>query len=227
MTETITKQYLDMDGLTLYDSKQKERVQQQIQDSAYDDTELKTKVTANETAIAKLNGIGEGSVKKQIDDAFNDFATKISDDNVVNTYKELIDYCATHSAEAAEMAGNIQDNATAISELEAFIGTLPEGTSAATVIAYINEKVASVDFTDAIATAKSEAISTAASDATAKSNKALDDAKSYTDNSVKTLADGAVATNASEISTLISKVNTLESVNYTAITEDQINALFA
>lgn len=103
---------------------------------------VKTKAAANESAIGILNGEGEGSVKKQIDAAFNDFATKISDDGVVNTYKELVDYCATHSADAAKMAGDIKTNATAISELETFVGTLPEGTSAATVIAYINEKVA-------------------------------------------------------------------------------------
>lgn len=103
---------------------------------------VEAKAAANESAIGVLNGEGAGSVKKQIDDAFNDFATKISDDGVVNTYKELVDYCATHSAEAAEMAGDIQANATAISELEQFVGTLPEGTQAATVIAYVNEKVA-------------------------------------------------------------------------------------
>ena len=103
---------------------------------------VEAKAAANETAIGVLNGDGEGSVKKQIDAAFNDFATKVSDDNVVNTYKELVDYCATHSSEAAEMAGDISANATAIAKLEAFVGALPEGTQAATVIAYINEKVA-------------------------------------------------------------------------------------
>ena len=40
------------------------------------------------------------------------------------------------------MAGDISANKTAIAQLETFIGALPEGTSAATVIAYINEKVA-------------------------------------------------------------------------------------
>lgn len=103
---------------------------------------VEAKAAANEAAITKLNGEGDGSIKKQIDAAFNDFATNVSDDDVVNTYKELIDYCATHSAEAAEMAGNIAKNATAISDLEKFVGTLPEGTQAKDVIAYINEKVA-------------------------------------------------------------------------------------
>ena len=52
---------------------------------------VEAKATANAAAITTLNGEGAGSVKKQIDDAFNDFATKVSDDNVVNTYKELVD----------------------------------------------------------------------------------------------------------------------------------------
>lgn len=103
---------------------------------------VEAKATANAAAITTLNGTGTGSVKKQIDDAFNDFATKVTDDNVVNTYKELIDYCATHSAEVAEMAGDIDKNKTAIDTLSKFVGTLPEGTSAASVIEYINSKVA-------------------------------------------------------------------------------------
>lgn len=116
---------------------------------------VEAKAAANETAIGIINGEVEGSVKKQIDAAFNDFATKVSDDSVVNTYKELVDYCATHSAEAAEMAGDISKNATAISKLETFIGALPEETSAATVIAYINEKIAKEETrtTEAIKTA--------------------------------------------------------------------------
>lgn len=102
---------------------------------------VEAKAAANETAIGVLNGEGAGSVKKKIDDAFNDFASKISDDGTVNTYKELIDYCATHSSEAAEMAGNIAANATAISELNTKVGAIPEGANAATVIDYVDKKV--------------------------------------------------------------------------------------
>lgn len=97
---------------------------------------------ANKAAIGVLNGTGVGSVKKQVDDALNDFATKVSNDGVVNTYKELVDYCATHGSEAAAMAGDIDKNKAAITKLETFVGKLPEGTQAADVIAYINEKVA-------------------------------------------------------------------------------------
>ena len=105
-------------------------------------TAVQGEAAANKAAIATLNGTGAGSVKKQVDNAINAFATNVSNDGVVNTFKELVDYCATHGSEAAEMAGNIEKNKSAIAKLETFVGKLPEGTSAANVIAYINEKVA-------------------------------------------------------------------------------------
>lgn len=136
----------------------KTELEGQITASEYNDTDIKARVSTVEGAIDTLNGTGDGSVKKQIDDAFNEFASNVTDDGVVNTYKELIDYCATHSAEAAEMAGEISKNAEAIKTLETYVGKLPEGTDAKTVIDYINAKVGAVDFSKTIATAKQEAI---------------------------------------------------------------------
>lgn len=57
--------------------------------------------------VDTLNGTGAGSVAKAIDDAFNDFATKVTDDGVVNSYKELIDWAAAHGSDAAEMTAAI------------------------------------------------------------------------------------------------------------------------
>lgn len=57
--------------------------------------------------IDTLNGTGSRSVSKAITDAFNDFATKVSDDGVVNSYKELIDWAAEHGGEAAQMTAAI------------------------------------------------------------------------------------------------------------------------
>lgn len=85
--------------------------------SEYDDTALSDRVTTTENAITTLNGTGEGSVSKTVDDALNKFATELSDDGVVNTYKELVDYAATHSSDVAEMVSDIADNTTAIEEL--------------------------------------------------------------------------------------------------------------
>ena len=77
---------------------------------------LTERVGDNETAIKTLNGSGEGSVDKKINDAFNDFATNVSNDATVNTYKELIDYAATHGEEFTELVGEVDANAKAIDE---------------------------------------------------------------------------------------------------------------
>lgn len=185
----------------------KTELEGKITESQYDDTALSGRVSTVEGVINTLNGTGAGSVKKQIDDAFNEFATNVTDDDVVNTYKELIDYCATHSAEAAEMAGEISKNAEAIKTLETYVGKLPDGTDAKTVIDYINAKVGAVDFSDAIATAKQEAIDAAAGDATTKANQALSDAKDYADGlsgNYATSAQGVKADSAVQKADIIS-----------------------
>lgn len=68
-----------------------------------------SEVTELSGKIDVLNGTGAGSVAKVITDAFNDFATKVSDDGVVNSYKELIDWAAEHGGEAAEMTAAISN----------------------------------------------------------------------------------------------------------------------
>ena len=80
---------------------------------------------AKQADLDTLTGEGVGSIKKMIDDAFNDFSTKVSDDGVVNSYKELIDWAATHGAEATKMAKGITENKTAIANLKKYVGTLP------------------------------------------------------------------------------------------------------
>ena len=91
-------------------------VVEMITSSSYDDTALKGRVSANETAITTLNGSGEGSVSKAIDDAFNDFATKVTDDGVVNSYKELIDYAAQHGSEFTALVGDVTELQTLVGE---------------------------------------------------------------------------------------------------------------
>lgn len=77
-----------------------------------------SEVTTLSGKIDTLNGSGVGSISKAITDAFNDFATKVSDDGVVNSYKELIDWAAEHGGEAAQMTAAI----TNIENLLAGIG---------------------------------------------------------------------------------------------------------
>lgn len=107
-----------------------------------------TDVTALQTAVNTLNGTGDGSVKKTVDDAIDDFATKVSDDGTVNTIKELVDWVAEHGPEAAQMAADIKANADDIDALEALVGTLPEGATSTTVVAYIAEAIAAIGIGD-------------------------------------------------------------------------------
>ena len=75
-------------------------------------------IDALQGEIATLKGEGEGSVKATVDAAINEFATNVTDDNVVNSFKELVDWAAEHGSDAAEMAGAIQANQEAIATLE-------------------------------------------------------------------------------------------------------------
>jgi len=93
------------------------------QTHATDKAALEANIQKNTDAIGVLNGTGEGSVDKKIDDAFNDFATKVSDDNVVNSYKELIDYAAEHGAEFTELVGVVDDIDERLKDAESDIDT--------------------------------------------------------------------------------------------------------
>lgn len=244
---TTTKNYLDWEGLSLYDSLIKQKLNKQVSD-----------------AIA--------AIVAEAPEAYD-------------TLKEISDWISSHVDDAAAMNSQINTNKTDIADLKILIGQLPEGAASTTIVAYISEVInaSQANLTSAIATAKSEAISTAATDATIKADKVFADVKEYADGlavnyataeqgvkadtavqsvatgtangaisvdgidiavkgldsaayakttdfesagSVKALADGQVATNTSDISALKTKVETLESVSYTAITEEQINALF-
>ena len=67
-------------------------------------TTLLDRVTAIEE---QMTGTGEGSVDAKIDEKLDEFITNVSDDGVVNTMKELVDYVAEHGPEAANMAASI------------------------------------------------------------------------------------------------------------------------
>ena len=153
--------------------------------ATYDDTAVKADIKMNADAIGVLNGSGVGSVDKKITDAFNDFATKVSDDGVVNSYKELIDWAATHGAEAATMAGEI----TALKNILKGIGGTGES---ATVVAYVTNAIAALKIGDYAKatdlTALAQRVTTAEGKITTLTGtgegsvkKALVDAKAYAD----------------------------------------------
>lgn len=120
---------------------------------------------AKQADLDTLTGNGEGSISKMIDAAINKFATDVTDDNVVNSYKELIDWVAKHGPEATKMAGGISENKTAIADLKTLVGTLPEGATSTTVVAYITEAIAALSIGDyAKTTEVTAAINTALAD---------------------------------------------------------------
>ena len=117
---------------------------------------------AKQADLDTLTGDGEGSISKMIDKAINKFATDVTDDNVVNSYKELIDWVAKHGPEATKMAGGISENKTAIADLKTLVGTLPDGAISTTVVAYITEAINALSIGDyAKTTDVTAAISTA------------------------------------------------------------------
>ena len=103
---------------------------------------------AKQADLDTLTGTGEGSISKMIDDAFNEFATNVTDDGVVNSYKELIDWAAAHGADATKLAAGITANTTAINNLKKLVGELPEGATATTVVGYIAEAIDALSIGD-------------------------------------------------------------------------------
>lgn len=172
-------------------------LRQEITASEYDDTALTGRVSANEKAIETLNGTGVGSVSKTVADAIAAIVAEAPES--FDTLKEIADWIDGHEQDATGMNSSIKANKAAIDALVALVGQLPEGESSKTIIEYIDKKVGSVDFSDAIATAKQQAIEAAATDATTKAGQALTDAKAYADSlapNYATSAQGAKADSA-------------------------------
>lgn len=98
-------------------------VAQAIEDAktaaTYNDTEVRGLIKNNKDAIDVLNGgdTVNGSVAKSVKDAINNFATEISADGTVNTFKELVDYVAAHGSEYTAAIADIAANKSAIKTL--------------------------------------------------------------------------------------------------------------
>ena len=83
--------------------------------ATYDDTALKGRVAANETAIDTLNGNGDGSVKKQVADAVAGIVADAPE--AYDTLKEISDWISTHASDASAMNSQINTNKNAIATL--------------------------------------------------------------------------------------------------------------
>lgn len=134
-------------------------VVEMIADAAYDDTALAGRVTAIEDDY--LKGADKTELEGKIDQAKTDAIAAIMGeagiDEKYDTLKEIADWImsdTTASAELVTRVSNIEGDylkgadKTAlqgeIDALEELVGSLPEGTVATTVVAYIQEVVARV-----------------------------------------------------------------------------------
>lgn len=150
------------------------------------------KVTANTNAIAVLNGDSttEGSVDKKVADAINEFATQISDDGTINTYKEILNYISEHGGEANDMMA-------AIDALEALVGDTAVATQIANAIAAENLAQYATDDELAEAIARivvlegakhthenAEVLNGITAEKVTAWDNSLDDSKAYTDEQI-------------------------------------------
>lgn len=231
----------------------KTELEGQITASEYNDTEIKKSIKANTDAIGVLNGTGDGSVDKKVADAVASIVANAP--AAYDTLKEISDWISTHTSDASAMNSSIQTNKTDIANLAKLVGTLPEGEDSATIVAYIDKKVGAVDFSSAVATAKSEAISEAKkyadglakNYATAEQGKKADTALQASD--IATLKDDVAANKASlaeggatataiadakkagtdaqtSVNELAKRVDSIEGTSYVEATDEEINALF-
>lgn len=156
------------------------------QDAAtYDDTALAGRVSTLEGSDAGKSARAISA--EEATKAINTFATQVSDDGVVNSFKELVDWAATHGSEAAEMAAAIQ-------AIEAILAGIGGDGEKPTVVAYVTDAIAALKIGDYAKAADLTALAARVTAAEGKLNtltgadtvegsvaKALKDAKAYTD----------------------------------------------
>ena len=91
-------------------------IQEILTPSAEGEIPLLDRVKALEGNVDTLNGDEntDGSVLKIVKDEINSFATKMTEGDTIDTFKELVDYVADHAPEAAQMASDITALQTAV-----------------------------------------------------------------------------------------------------------------
>ena len=124
---------------------------QKIQDDGYDDTELRGLISDNATAISRLNTrttAAEGKLITLICSDANKSVRDIANEELVkqlipdgakeslDTLQEIANWIQSHPDDAAAMN-------TAIVELKKYVGTIPEGVTATTIVGYIQEVIKS------------------------------------------------------------------------------------
>ena len=113
---------------------------------------LQKQVQENTDALVVLGGTGEGSVVKAVNDAINDFATKISDDGTVNSFKELVDYVAEHGNEFGALLVEVddikikdEDQDSRIEALELLVGGSGEDGEGKSLVETVSEQTEAIE----------------------------------------------------------------------------------
>ena len=171
------------------DAYTKKETDAKIEAVKYNDTAIKEEIQKNTDALTVLNGTGVGSVDKKVSDAIAGILDGAPE--AYDTLKEISDWISSHGSDAASMNSQINTNKEDIAKLVKLIGSLPADTNTKTIVEYIDAKVGAIDYSEAIAAAKQEAITTAASDAKKKADTALSSAKTYADGLAKNYATAA------------------------------------
>lgn len=104
---------------------------------------METRVTNLEGSVTTLNGDAstEGSVKHTV---ANIIATYFegADSEKIDNFKELVEWANAHQTDVVGMNTAIETNSINIQQLTEFVGTLPEGSVATTIVGYIQEVAA-------------------------------------------------------------------------------------
>ena len=216
---------------------------------AYDKTELEGKIGTVEGKVDAVSDkvttlIGNDASKSARTIANEELTKQLIPENAkesLDTLQEIAAWIQHHPDDASAMN-------TAIKSLQDLVGTIPaDVTDATTIVAYIQKLVSAEEarakgiengldtrlqavetqlgdgadsVADKIAKAKQEAIDAAATDATTKSNKALEDAKAYT--------DAEVAKDRARLDAVEAKAtkNAEDIAAFTAITAEEIKNMF-
>lgn len=81
-------------------------------------------VQENHDSLLVLNGEGDGSIKKQINDSINQFATQISDNGTIDTFKELVDFAATNGEGLNNLLVEVNDVKSKVESQNLIIGQI-------------------------------------------------------------------------------------------------------
>ena len=197
-------------------------------------TAMDSRMTTVEGKVDELKAINH---VKLVNDAIDAFASKTSDDKIVNTFAELLDYAATHSSEYADIYGEVQTMKTskadqdALDALNVIVGKASvEGGESGSGLVKRVENLEAIDhdaYESADATLKAELqgeISKKA-DITALNNEVS--AREALADIVGTRAEGDSATVFDKLAALVAKDAAQDEVIATKAAQSELDALVA